>query len=71
MLKDELKITIQLVEKNKSSDESWVTIRFESFDKETNKLSSEINNKTKGYQFLANINTSEVLKWRLKNLIKN
>ena len=28
------------------------------------------NKKVFGYEFLANINTSEVLKWKIKNLIK-
>ena len=43
----------------------------ESDSEKSKKISMEINKKTNGYQFLANINTSDVLNWKLKNLIKN
>ena len=70
-LKDELKINIQFVENNKNSREAWVVIDSESNSEKSKNISMEINKKTNGYQFLANINTSDVLNWKLKNLIKN
>ena len=69
--KEGLTITIDLIEKKNDSEEAWIKIKANSSDKKTKKISSEINNKSSGFQFLANINTSEVLNWRLKNLIKN
>ena len=70
-LKDELKINIQFVENNKNSREAWVLIDSVSNSEKSKKISTEINKKTNGYQFLANINTSDVLNWKLKDLIKN
>ena len=32
------------------------------------KIAEEITNKTKGFEFLANVNTSDILRWNLKNL---
>ena len=35
---------------------------------ETGYTAEEITNKTKGFEFLANVNTSDILRWNLKNL---
>ncbi len=70
-LKNGLEIDIKFIENKKNSNEAWVTINSTTSNEKSNTISNEINKKTSGYQFLANINTSEVLNWKLKNLIKN
>ena len=69
-LKEGFSINIKFVEKKKNSDEAWVLLSSVSKNKKSDDKSKEINKKTTGFQFLANINTSEVLNWRIKNLIK-
>mgnify|MGYP001366097424 CR=1 FL=1 len=44
--------------------ESWVIINSESIDSKSKKLADEIKNKTEGFEFLANINTSNILRWK-------
>ena len=48
--------------------ESWVIINARSSDKKSEKMAQEITKKTKGYEFLANIITSDILRWNLKDL---
>ena len=36
--------------------------------KKSEKMAQEITKKTKGYEFLANIITSDILRWKLKDL---
>ena len=48
--------------------ESWVIINARSNDKKSEKIAQEIAKKTKGYEFLANIITSDILRWKLKDL---
>ena len=48
--------------------ESWVIIKAKSNSPESKKLADEIINKTSGFQFLANINTSNILRWEATDL---
>ena len=48
--------------------ESWVIIKAKSNSPESKKLADEIINKTSGFQFLANINTSNILRWETTDL---
>ena len=48
--------------------ESWVIINAMSNDKKSEKMAQEIIKKTKGYEFLANIITSDILRWNFKDL---
>ena len=45
-----------------------LTINAKSSDKKSEKMAQEITKKTKGYEFLANIITSDILRWKLKDL---
>ena len=51
-----------------SKGESWVIIKAESNNPKSKKLAEEIRNKTSGFQFLANINTSNILRWEASDL---
>ena len=68
--KDGLMIQISFVQLKNKSEEAWVKIKAMFSNKKMKEKSDEINKKVFGYEFLANINTSEVLKWKIKNLIK-
>ena len=68
--KDGLMIQISFVQLKNKSEEAWVKIKAMFSTKKMKEKSDEINKKVFGYDFLANINTSEVLKWKIKNLIK-
>ena len=65
--KDGLKISISSVEP-KSDGESWVIINVESKSVVSEKLAQEIKGKTLGFEFLANINTSDILRWNIQDL---
>ena len=66
-IKDGLVITISSINPIESG-ESWVLIDAISNDSKSEKLANEINQKTKGYEFLANIITSDILRWKLQDL---
>jgi hypothetical protein len=48
--------------------ESWIKISAIAKKPTAKKIAEEITNKTKGFEFLANVNTSDILRWNLKNL---
>ena len=48
--------------------ESWIKISAIAKKPAAKKIAEEITNKTKGFEFLANVNTSDILRWNLKNL---
>ena len=48
--------------------ESWIKISTIAKKPAAKKIAEEITNKTKGFEFLANVNTSDILRWNLKNL---
>src|SRR6056300_961196 len=52
----------------KEKGENWVIIKVPSNDPKSKELSEEIKNKTSGFEFLANINTSNILRWNLEDL---
>ena len=52
----------------KEKGENWVIIKVASNDPKSKELSEEIKNKTSGFEFLANINTSNILRWNLEDL---
>ena len=60
-------ISITSVEPDKDG-ESWVTIKVKSTDKKSEKLAQDISNKTEGFEFLANIITSDILRLRPEDL---
>ena len=66
-VKDGLVITISSINPDESG-ESWVLIKAMSNDSKSKKLAYEINQKTRGYEFLANIITSDILRWKLQDL---
>ena len=66
-VKDGLILTISSVNPD-DGGESWVIINAKSNDKKSEKMAQEITKKTKGYEFLANIITSDILRWNLKDL---
>jgi len=66
-VKDGLVITISSINPEEGG-ESWVIINAKSNDKKSEKLAQEITEKTKGYEFLANIITSDILRWKLQDL---
>ena len=49
--------------------ESWIKISAIAKKPAAKKIAEEITNKTKGFEFLANVNTSDILRWNLKNLV--
>jgi hypothetical protein len=53
---------------HETKGESWVIIKAESNDPNSKKLAEKIRNKTSGFQFLANINTSNILRWEASDL---
>ena len=66
-VKNGLILTISSVNPD-DGGESWVIINAKSNDKKSEKMAQEITKKTKGYEFLANIITSDILRWNLKDL---
>ncbi len=66
-VKDGLILTISSINSD-DNGESWVIINAKSNDKKSEKMALEITKKTKGYVFLANIITSDILRWKLKDL---
>ena len=66
-VKDGLILTISSINPD-DGGESWVIINAKSSDKKSEKIAQEITKKTKGYEFLANIITSNILRWKLKDL---
>lgn len=66
-VKDGLILTISSINSD-DEGESWVIINAKSNDKKSEKMAQEITKKTKGYEFLANIITSDILRWKLKDL---
>ena len=68
--KDGLTLELKFIEKSRNSKESWVEIDAQSNNSNTIKEAEDLNKKTKGYQFLANINTSVIFNWNIKDLIK-
>ena len=66
-VKDGLILTISSINPD-DGGESWVIINAKSNDKKSEKLAQEITKKTKGYEFLANIITSDILRWKVKDL---
>ena len=66
-VKDGLVITISSTNPEEGG-ESWVIINAKSNDKKSEKLAQEITEKTKGYEFLANIITSDILRWKVQDL---
>ena len=48
--------------------ESWIKISAIGKMPVAKQIAEEITNKTKGFEFLANVNTSDILRWNLKNL---
>ena len=66
-VKDGLILTISSINSD-DEGESWVIINAKSNDKKSEKIAQEITKKTKGYEFLANIITSDILRWKLKDL---
>ena len=65
--KDGLKISISSVEP-KADGESWVIVNVESKSVVSEKLAQKIKDKTLGFEFLANINTSDILRWNIQDL---
>ena len=51
-----------------TEEESWITIKANAKKPGAKKLADEITSKTIGYEFLANINTSDILRWNIQNL---
>ena len=51
-----------------AKDESWVIITVASNKPKSKDLADEIRGKTLGFEFLANINTSNILRWEAKDL---
>ncbi len=68
--KDGLIIILKFIEKSKDTKESWIEISAQSNNPKTTNEAKDLNKKTKGYQFLANINTSVIFNWNIKDLIK-
>ena len=68
--KDGLVLELKFIEKSKDSKESWIEISAQSNNPKTIDEANDLNKKTKGYQFLANINTSVIFNWNIKDLIK-
>ena len=68
--KDGLILELQFIEKSKDSKESWIEVSARSNNPKTIDEAKDLNKKTKGYQFLANINTSVIFNWNIKDLVK-
>ena len=65
--KDGMIISISSVDP-KENGESWVIINVKSKNTKSEKLAQEIKDKTLGFEFLANINTSNMLRWKIQDL---
>ena len=68
--KDGLILELKFIEKSKDSKETWIEVSAQSNNPKTINEAKDLNKKTKGYQFLANINTSVIFNWNIKDLIK-
>ena len=66
-MKDGLVLSITSVEPDKDG-ESWVTITVRSNNKKSEKLVQDITDKTEGFEFLANIITSDILRLKPEDL---
>ena len=66
-IKDGLVLTISSIN-SEEGGESWVIISAKSNDEKSERLALEITEKTRGYEFLANIITSDILRWKLQDL---
>ena len=62
-----LVLSLSSVTKN-TKGESWIKISAIGKKPAAKQIAEEITNKTKGFEFLANVNTSDILRWKLKNL---
>jgi len=62
-----LVLSLSSVTKN-TKGESWIKINAIGKMPAAKQIAEEITNKTKGFEFLANVNTSDILRWNLKNL---
>ena len=62
-----LVLSLSSVTKN-TKGESWIKISAIGKKPAAKQIAEEITNKTKGFEFLANVNTSDILRWNLKNL---
>ncbi|MDC1261033.1 hypothetical protein N8014_05600, partial [Pseudomonadota bacterium] len=60
--KNGLILSLSSVGDNKGK-ESWIKIKTSFNNPKAKILSEEINSKTSGFEFLANINTSDILLW--------
>ena len=65
--KDGMILSISSV-RPETKGESWVIIKAKSNNPNSKKLAEEIRKKTSGFQFLANINTSNILRWEASDL---
>ena len=65
--KNGLILSLSSVRQDKEG-ESWIIITAKAKKIEAKKIAEEITNKTIGYEFLANINTSDILRWNIQNL---
>ena len=52
----------------KKDGESWIIIKTNYKNPEAKKIAQTIKDKTSGFEFLANINTSDILRWNIQNL---
>ena len=65
--KNGLRLSISSISYEKDG-ESWIIIKTKSNNSASKKMAQEIQDKTIGYEFLANINTSDILRWDIKSL---
>jgi len=68
--KNGLTLSLSSVGENKGK-ETWIKIKANFKKPEAKGLSKKINNKTTGFEFLANINTSDILLWNSNNFESN
>ncbi len=69
--KNGLILELKFIEESKDSKESWIEVSAQSNNSKSINEAKDLNKRTKGYQFLANINTSVIFNWNIKDLIKN
>ena len=65
--KSGLILSLSSVKQDKEG-ESWIIIKAKAKKLGAKKIADEITSKTIGYEFLANINTSDILRWNIQNL---
>ena len=46
----------------------WIIIKAKAKKLGAKKIADKITSRTTGYEFLANINTSDILRWNIQNL---